>query len=426
MDKLRIGIINDEQYSPTRGGGFTYYHTLLNAIDVHTFHPELEIVHLVFSKKKFSKRQFKKQVIYVDTKHKFSPHYFLLKSMSFIEDHILKRRGVGNSRLKKMTLFRNRRTIKILNKENIDLVYYLKPEENILDFPLLDFPFITTHWDLAHKSMYPFPEVSQHGNYEIRDMYYNIILDKAFLIFCESNAGVEELKKYYSVNPDKVKALPIFSGEVVTQNVTIEQQNKILIQFQIQKNKYYLYPAQFWALKNHYNLIHAFSKLVKEDGHTELKLVLCGGDKGNLNYIRDLIKSLELEDRVVIAGFISNEELYTFYNNALALVMPTFLGPTNIPLIEAAELNCAVICSDLKGHKEILGEGALYFDPANAADIAHNMQIVLNAEFRNNLISTAQELIKKSPFNIKKTILLLQDILLALKPIRKAWGNQIA
>ena len=67
---------------------------------------------------------------------------------------------------------------------------------------------------------------------------------------------------------------------------------------------------------------------------------------------------------------LTEEEIASFYKHALALVMPSYLGPTNIPLIEAREFNCPVLCSDLDGHKEILGSEAIYFPPNNVIKIS--------------------------------------------------------
>ena len=56
--------------------------------------------------------------------------------------------------------------------------------------------------------------------------------------------------------------------------------------------------------------------------------------------------------------------------------MATYNGPTNMPPLEAMELGCPVICSDLAGHHEELGDAAIYFDPENPSDIAKAMKTV--------------------------------------------------
>ena len=150
--------------------------------------------------------------------------------------------------------------------------------------------------------------------------------------------------------------------------------------------------------------------------------MLCGSDKGNINYIRERTDRLGLNQHVNIPGYVSDKELYVFYKNSLALVMPTYLGPTNIPLLEAAELGCPVLCSDLPGHRELLEDAALYFDPANAADIRRCMLAIQDAALRRQLVTAGRQRVAGSPFNLEKSLQALEAILLETLPVRKAWG----
>ena len=53
--------------------------------------------------------------------------------------------------------------------------------------------------------------------------------------------------------------------------------------------------------------------------------------------------------------------------------MASHFGPTNMPPIEAMHLGCPVICSDIEGHREILGDAGLYFNPADYDDLLSQM-----------------------------------------------------
>lgn len=415
-------MVNENSLA-TEGGGHTYYQTLLKAINQYSFHPDIEIINLVFSPKAGRKMQFGKQVIVIRKSFFRAVGYSLLDMLYRLWYRTIRKSfpSAGDEIIARMVAINNRSALPVLIKENIDLVYYLKPEDNILDYSL-----IITHWDVGHRSMHAFPEVALHGNYAKREKYYSGMLNKAFLILCESEAGAKELLHYYAVNPDKVKVLPLFSGEVVHRQVTIENQQQILLQYHLQARHFFIYPAQFWAHKNHYNLVCAFHLLVKETGNESLKLVLCGTDKGNMDYIVKLVDTLGINGKVLFPGFVSDTVLYTFYKNAVALVMPTFLGPTNIPLIEAAHLGCAVLCSQLEGHFEILGDAALYFNPMDMGGIKSCLQQVLQPERGKQLAEAALQRIKTSCFNIEKSIPVLQQILLKIKPARKAWGIQLS
>ncbi|WP_165957982.1 glycosyltransferase family 4 protein [Segetibacter sp. 3557_3] len=419
MDKLRIGIIVDHNAVPTEGGGYTYYQTLLHTINHYDFYPEIEIINIVFSKKAKESLPNLKQTILI--KKDFAPAvmYTAFDVLYRVWYRTVRKAYVslGDSIMNVMDGIRNKCIINVLKKENIDMVYYLRPVSNIIDYPA-----IITHWDVGHKSMYPFPEVADKANFKKRETYYISMVNKAFLILCESQAGIEELLNYYPINPEKVKMLPLFSGEVVKQEVSETEQQAILSQIGLVKGSFFLYPAQFWAHKNHYNLVKAFFALTREPGGEQLKLVLCGSDKGNLRYIKKLVESLGLTSRVLFPGFISYKALYSLYKNAVAMIMPTFLGPTNIPLIEAAKLGCPVLCTALKGHKEIMGNAALYFNPSEVESIKAAMQQVLQEQCRQELVAAGYERMRVSFFDVEKSVGFLQKLLLQIKPIRKAWG----
>ncbi|HEX8332396.1 MAG TPA: glycosyltransferase family 1 protein, partial [Segetibacter sp.] len=305
----------------------------------------------------------------------------------------------------------------LLRDNKIDLIYYLRPEWEILNYP-----FIATHWDNCHKSIPPFPEVALDGMYEKREKYHLYTLNKALAILCESYAGVKEVQKLNTYQEDKIKMLPIFAGEVINKSYPETEQQQTLSKFNLQKEKYFIYPAQFWAHKNHYNIITAFQKLIAETKDEQLKLVLCGSDKGNFDYITDVIRSLSLTDRILTPGFVSVKELNIFYRNAIALTMPTFLGPSNMPLIEAAHLRCPVLCSDLEGHREILGDNALYFAPTDSDSMKNAMVQILDKQRREQLSESAYLYIQQSHFNLENALNILNRTLCELIPIRKTWG----
>ncbi len=420
MDKLRIGIIVDEHYLPASGGGFSYYRTLLRAINAYPWNKEINMINIVFEQESLRDETLMQEKLLIDKSYVYSVTYLfnkLLHQLAFT---------LGRQRHKKtweraaaqIARLRNKNTEKALAANNIDLIYYLKPEENYLDYSL-----IATHWDVGHRSMHSFPEVALHGNYEVRERYYTTVLNKAFLIICESAAGARELLGFYAMNAAKIKVMPIFSGDMVRLQVSQTTQETILHKYGLQTGRFFVYPAQFWAHKNHYNLLLAFAGLQTATGKEPLKLMLCGGDKGNAEYIRARVAEMGVGNRVIMPGYVPDEELHVFYRHAIALVMPTFLGPTNIPLLEAAELGCPVLCSDLEGHSEILEDAALYFDPARADEIQACMQAVEgSATTREQLIAAGNRRVAASSFSIGKSVQLLEQVILQSKPIRKTWG----
>jgi glycosyltransferase involved in cell wall biosynthesis len=208
--------------------------------------------------------------------------------------------------------------------------------------------------------------------------------------------------------------MPIFPGAVIRENVPSEVQVQILSKFELSTNQFFLYPAQFWPHKNHTLLINAIQKVIETN--PTINLVFTGSNKGNLSYIENYIKERNLSNHIKIMGFVSNEELFTLYKNAISLVMPTFLGPSNMPPLEAAFLDCPVLISDLEGHRELMKTYATYFDPTNVDDLTTKLLSCINKEKSNEKFDT-------SGFNIENAITALEASLLKIIPIRSTWGH---
>ncbi|MNK49713.1 Glycosyl transferases group 1 [compost metagenome] len=405
MHKLRVGVPID-RYDLHAGGAFSYATQLIAGINNHVFPNEIDIIFLDYTGKANieSNKEFLSFHPYENSS--FSDYF----RKALIE--MLKRSGkiffnkFYNSLERKHSKKRNEIIKKILVKNDIHVILYVKP-----DYVDVNFPFVTVHWDIGHRSTYMFPEFAE--SFESREAYYHKVLNRALYILTETQAGKNELINFTSINADRIGVMPIFPGGIINENVPIDTQKNILTRFNISENKFFIYPAQFWAHKNHIALIDAMREIIKL--HPDVKLILTGSDKGNLGYIKDCIKEKNLNKNIQIVGFVSNEELFTFYKNAIALVMPTFLGPSNMPPLEAAFLDCPVILSDLNGHRELMKDYATYFDPTDVSDLHNKMLEHIN--------SNKTETFNNSYFTIKNSVIALEAALLKLKPVRFTWGH---
>jgi glycosyltransferase involved in cell wall biosynthesis len=58
-----------------------------------------------------------------------------------------------------------------------------------------------------------------------------------------------------------------------------------------------------------------------------------------------LFSGLKLENQIHFIGFVDSKEIPIIYKKSIALVMPTFFGPTNITPLEAFDLGVPVLYS---------------------------------------------------------------------------------
>ncbi|MDX9781591.1 MAG: glycosyltransferase [Bacteroidales bacterium] len=281
-----------------------------------------------------------------------------------------------------------------------DIIYYPTPA---CKYP--DFPFICTLWDLGHINSFAFPEVTSYGNFEKKKNHNEVTLFKALMVICESEAGKKEAIDYLKINKERIRILPLFPTKVISENLTPIKPEKI-----DEKCVFIHYPAQFWAHKNHYNLILAFMGVL--ENYPDIKLILTGSDQGNKTYIKETINKLNLSNSIIDLGFITLSELKWLYLHSKGLVMPTLIGPTNMPPLEALALGCPVAITDLPGHREQLGDNAIYFNPLDTKDIGNAIQLLIDNKTERKPL--------KVP-TVEANMKLLDNFFGELKSIRQLW-----
>lgn len=412
MQNLKVGVWLPANYKPEEGGGYSYFDLLIEHIDQYIFDDRIDICFI--SSSKISLRAFKKPLIVLKDKVRV-PFYLRAACMAIV---IFPKIGKMLKRFvdSLITDKRNAKFVEQLYKNKIDLIYYPLQSQCAIK----DFPFISTNWDLGHITSFAFPEVNMNGIHEDREIFYKKILPRALCIFAESQAGKSELVKYLNIPEKKIKIVSLFPGRVVFENIPINLRMEKLRGLGLRDQQYFFYPAQYWAHKNHYGLLNAYKIVLQQ--LNKLKLVFCGGDKGNLSYVKNIIEELQLKESVYILGFVENDLMYSLYKHALALIMPTYIGPTNMPLLEALMLNCPILCSDLRGHRELLGDAALYFPPSDINSMADSMIKINNQHNREELLSKGSQRKLFVDFSVTNSVKQIEENLREIIPIRRCWG----
>lgn len=256
-----------------------------------------------------------------------------------------------------------------LQKSDMELCIY--PCGDKISF-MLDTPAVITVFDLMHRYLSEFPEIAAPEIYRSRERSYTNIAKYGRRILVDSLVGKQQMIECYDSDgwlAEKVSILPFIAPDYV-----YESANCAKYPNPVKFEKYIFYPAQFWKHKNHKNLIKAMADL-REKGIL-VNAVFCGSGKNAYHEVIDLIKKYQMEEQIVILGYVSNEEMVALYQNARALVMPTFGGPTNIPQLEAFVLGCPVATSRIYGIPEQVGDAALLFNPDSVAEIAECVRIL--------------------------------------------------
>jgi glycosyltransferase involved in cell wall biosynthesis len=103
-------------------------------------------------------------------------------------------------------------------------------------------------------------------------------------------------------------------------------------------------------------------------------------------------------DRVRFTDEISDKELISLYAGACALCLPSLYEGFGLPLLEAMQLGCPVLCSTSGALPEVAGEAALYFDPKNDASLAERLLQIEDSVLMNGLRQAGRTRVEKFSF----------------------------
>lgn len=353
---MKIGIYFPD-YRPEDGGANTLLGTILKEIENSK---SCNYDFVVLYKGKTNKVEYKNGIKYIDLGYLFGTNV-LSKGIRTVREKILNYSILD----------------KVAKREKIDLYYF--PEHPNVNVSV---PYIYTVWDLGHRTVPQYPEVSANGIWLKREKLYQKMLPKASYIITGNNTGKKEIMNFYDVESNKIKVC-----EFPISDFCFGSETKPSF---INSKDFFFYPAQFWAHKNHTVIIKAI-KYLKDVYDAKPIVYFTGSDKGNLKEVKKEIVANGLEDQIIITGFISNEELKYLYTHAIGMIFASMMGPNNMPPIEATYLNCPVIITNLEGHIEQLGDTALYFDGNDYIKLAEHIRNIRSNKVERDKILESQK-----------------------------------
>lgn len=205
----------------------------------------------------------------------------------------------------------------------------------------------------------------------------NKVISKAGMIIAVSESTKKDIVENFGVSEQKIQVIYNGVGEefdiVKNENLInrAKERNKISSSFLLNVGN----PKPH---KNWLRLIEAFASLgnvVKDH-----QLVLVGSPDPRYPEIRRLIKQLRLEDKVIITGFVKENDMPLLYNAADAFIFPSLYEGFGLPVLEAMACGTPVVCSNTSSLLEVAGDSALMVDPADKASIAEGIKKILSDE----------------------------------------------
>lgn len=206
----------------------------------------------------------------------------------------------------------------------------------------------------------------------------------------------EETKKYLENKSKEIFITPFGVDTEKFKNLNIEKkENEITIGIVKTLTEKYGIEYLIKAIKELENILDI-------ENYKKIRLLIYG--KGELkNKLEDLTKELQIEDKVIFKGYISNEDVPKALNEMDIFVVPSILNSESFGVVAVEAMACEVpvIVSDVDGLKEVVvnNETGFVVPKRSSKEIANKIKILIENS----------DTVKKFKKNARERVLKLYD-----------------
>lgn len=258
--------------------------------------------------------------------------------------------------------------------------------------------FITSDWTepflphikkaaIVHDLVYlRYPETVDEKIRKAQTKRLQHVKKESKIIFADSISTKKDLVELLGINEDRI--IVNYPG-VETIKPPKNQIERTLQKYNLKNKQFILSVGKLEPRKNLNRLIKAFNQI----DNSTIQLVIVGQQGWN---IKDgdtpMNRLIGINTNVLYLGFLADNELYSLYSSCLFFVHPSIWEGFGYPIIEAMKLGSPVTCSNTSSIKEIGGNAALCFDPADVSEITQCInELNRNEKLRKELIKKGFE-----------------------------------
>ncbi|MEJ2148004.1 MAG: glycosyltransferase family 1 protein [Chloroflexota bacterium] len=205
-------------------------------------------------------------------------------------------------------------------------------------------------------------------------------------VIAVSKATAHDLVALNGVPEEKIRV--VYSGvDKILKPVKDEAQIERLRQRLGIPGPYLLHVGSLQPRKNLTRLLEAFDQIKNTAG--PLTLVLAGQHGWEYHRFEERIKQMGLNGRVILPGYVPDEDLAALYSGALIYVFPSLHEGFGFPVLEAMACGTPVVCANTSSLPELVGDAAMTVAPSDVYGMSEALLRLLNDR------SLRQDLIKR-------------------------------
>ena len=152
---------------------------------------------------------------------------------------------------------------------------------------------------------------------------------------------------------------------------------------------YLLYVGARWSYKNFEPFIIECADIISQ--YPDLKVICTGAPFSDEESA--LLSKLKIQEQVVNMPHVSEEQLQSLYQHAVAFVYPSAYEGFGIPILEAFVNKCPVLLNNASCFPEIGDDAAIYFDIYQNGNLAEHIMELLqySEEERQQIINNGTQ-----------------------------------
>ncbi len=210
-----------------------------------------------------------------------------------------------------------------------------------------------------------------------RDLHFRQAIRFSTHVISDSDFTRRLILKHASLDSAQVITIPIRLDDQVMPP-PVNDVESFLRRWQLARDCFLLYPANFWRHKNHEMLLTALGMYIAAHPESKMRVVCTGQPDKRMLQIQEAASRMNLADRVVFTGFVSDHELNALYVSCRAVIFPSLYEGFGLPVLEGMAFGKPVVCSSLTALPEVVGDAALFFDPRQPLEIVSAIHRVIS------------------------------------------------
>lgn len=222
--------------------------------------------------------------------------------------------------------------------------------------------------------------ISSQRFYDSRVRLYKQTAALADGIITISQTTAKDISEWLGVSEEKIFVTPL-GVEEVYKPVSADRIEDVKKKYGINRS-YFLFVGSISERKNTERLVKAYGLSKASD---DIQLVLAGEKSFQWEKTAKEIESSNLNKKVIVPGYVDDEDLPALYSGAAGFLFPTFYEGFGLPILEAMSCGTPVLTGDKGAASETSGGHAVIVDVYDVEAIAEGIdKLVKTTQFQKD------------------------------------------